>query len=214
MTDLTNGRARQSGDPMDSVSDVGEFPPNAKGRRTRRRRWYLFAVIPAMVLTIGVLLYSRGLCTMIGASSGIHIDLSSVLADASTPVHVHACVQSSCVSFTVEQMGSGGGEVCFADSCPLGRTWPEDSFQIHAPSAERNLWDPAGFPVVQVKDPSLSWLPITVRLNARDGAGNLIFDSSARVQPHMYQPNGPNCKPTVYGAAVVATRAGRLVPEP
>ena len=110
MTDLTNGRARQSGDPMDSVSDVGEFPPNAKGRRTRRRRWYLFAVIPAMVLTIGVLLYSRGLCTMIGASSGIHIDLSSVLADASTPVHVHACVQSSCVSFTVEQMGSGGGK--------------------------------------------------------------------------------------------------------
>lgn len=103
--------------------------------------------------------------------------------------------------------------MCFADSCPPGGGWAEDGFRIHASPAESNWWDPAGFPVVQVKDASLSWLPATVQLTVRDRTGNLIFDSTARVQPHMYQPNGPNCEPTVYGAAVVATRTGRLVAE-
>jgi hypothetical protein len=66
---------------------------------------------------------------------------------------------------------------------------------------------------VEVNDPSLAWLPVTVSLTMRDRAGNLMFVSSARVQPHMYQPNGPGCEPTVYGAEVVATRTGRLVPQ-
>jgi hypothetical protein len=69
-----------------------------------------------------------------------------------------------------------------------------------------------GSRIVTVNDPALSWLPVTVRLTMEDQAGNPIFDGTARVQPHVWQPNGPGCEPTVYVAGVVATRTGRLVP--
>ena len=211
MTEFTNTRERRPGEPTDSVSHAGDFQPNSRGRRTRRRRRYLFVVIPAMLLTLAVLLSSSVSCTMIGAYSGISFDLTSVLAHASMPADVHACVQSSCVSFTVEQWGTGGGVVCFADSCRRGRTWGK-GYKIHAPPAEMHSWD-GGFPVMQVYDPSLSWLPVTVRLNVTDQTGNLIFDSSTRVQAHIHQPNGPNCEPTVYQGSVVAMRTGRLVAQ-
>ena len=68
-----------------------------------------------------------------------------------------------------------------------------------------------GSRIVTVNDPSLSWLPVTVRLTMEDQAGNPIFDGTARVQPHLWQPNGPGCEPTVYVAGVIATRTGRLV---
>jgi hypothetical protein len=165
-----------------------------------------------LLLTIGVRLYARGLCTYIGADSGVQFDLTPVLAHAAMPVHVRACVRS-CVSFTVEKWGSGGLEVCYADSCPPPKPYASDWIRIHASRGEGN-WQPSGpLGAVQVIEPTLAWLPVTVRVTMTDQAGNPIFDSSARVQPHMWQPNGPGCEPTVYSAGVVATRTGRLVPE-
>ena len=192
--DLTETPERQSVDPVDSDSHAGDIPPNRKGHRNRRRRWYLLAVIPAMLLTVGVILAAEGLCTKIGAYSGVKFDFTQVLADAARPVHVRACVPSSCAYITVKKRSSDG------------------SIPIRGPGFGRD-WDAFSSGVVEVNDPSLAWLPVTVSLTVRDQAGVPIFDSSARVQPHMYQPNGPNCEPTVYGAKVVATRTGRLVPQ-
>ena len=80
---------------------------------------------------------------------------------------------------------------------------------IHA--QRQRDWEMQGIQVVQVKDPALAWIPVTVRLTVEDQEGNAIFDSSAWVRPDRYQPNGANCEPTVYTEQVVATRTGRLV---
>jgi hypothetical protein len=70
---------------------------------------------------------------------------------------------------------------------------------------------PGTTPFVRVDDPSLtSTAAVLVQLKAIDNAGAVVFDSSAIVTPRLFQPNGPNCPPTAYGASVSATRAGRL----
>jgi hypothetical protein len=192
----TNTPELHFSDPMDSDSDAGNIQSNPKRRRTRIRRWYLFAAVILVMLFLalqGLLLYSSG-CTQVAAYSGVSFDLTSVLAHAARPVHVRACVPSSCASITVKKRSSDG------------------SIPIHGPGIGRE-WDPLGSNVVRVNDSSLAWLPVTVRLTVEDQAGDPVFDSSARVQPHFYQPNGPGCEPTAYGAAVVATRNGRLVPQ-
>jgi hypothetical protein len=210
MTELTNTPERQSRDPMDSDSDTGDIRPNPKRHRTRRRRWYLFAVILAVILTLAVGLFSKHMCTAIGAYSGISFDLNPVLAHASSPVHVRACIPSSCASFTVEHWGSGGFAVCDAPKCPPLPA-PNGASAIEFIQQRQRDWEMQGILVVQVKDPALAWIPVVVRLTVEDQEGNAIFDSSAWVRPDMYQPNGPNCDTTVYTEEVVATRTGRLV---
>jgi hypothetical protein len=198
MTEVTNTSERQSSHPIDSDSDAGDIRRNPKRDRTRRRRWYLFGgvIFGVLLLTFaGVLLYARGVCTAVGADSGVSFDLSPVLAHTARPVNVRACVRNSCASITVDKPTS------------------DDLSPFHGPGVWRD-WFPRDLEgVVQVNDSLLAWLPVTVRLTVEDQAGNLIFDAIGRVRPHMWQPNGPGCEPTVYSAAVVATRSGRLVPQ-
>jgi hypothetical protein len=207
MTDLTTTPEGQSGDPMDSDSDAGEIRPDPKRPRTRRRRWYLLAVIPVMLLTLMVWAASgdRG-CTL-GAiipepETGVSFELTPFLADAAMPVHVRACVRerystwrvampkppSSCASFTVYALP--------------GREALWRKYQV-------DPWDPRG---VFIEDPPLTWeQPIAVRLTMKDQAGNSIFDSSAVVQPYTISYE-PSCYGVIDVASVVATRPGRLAP--
>ena len=214
MTELTNTPERQARDLMDPDSGTADVPPDPK-RRTRRRRRYLFALIPAILLTLTMILSMTHIsCTALGAYSGISFDLNPVLAHAPLPVHVRACIPSSCASFTVEHWGPGGFAVCDAPKCPQLPA-PNGASVIELIDAQRQRdWEMWGM-VVQVKDPALTfWRPITVRLRVSDQAGNSIFDSSALVKPHMFQPNGPGCDPTTYSEGVVATPSGHLVPQP
>jgi hypothetical protein len=169
MTELTNTPERQPLDLMHPDSNTADVQPDPKRHRTRGRHRYLFALVPAIFLTLTMILSMTHIsCTALGADSGVSFDLNPVLAHASLPVHVRACTELV--------------------RCILG---------------------------VQVKDPALTfWRPIWVRLRVSDQAGNSIFDSSALIQPHMFQPNGPGCVPTVYSREVVATPTGRLVPQP
>jgi len=215
MTELTNTPEHQPRDLMHTDSDTADVRPDPKRRRTQRRRWYLIAVVPAILLALPMLSGMHG-CTAVGADSGVTFDLTPVVAHASMPVHVRACIPNSCASFTVEQWGSGAMEVCSAPSCPplSAEPWARHYVRIHARGAEHD-WETVYILGVQVKDPALTfWRPIWARLRVNDQAGNSIFDSSALVQPHMFQPNGPGCAPTVYSAGVVATPTGRLVPQP
>ena len=215
MTEHMNTSERQSGDPMDSDSETGDIRPDPKRRRTRRRRWYLLAVTPALILTLaacGVL--RQGPCHMGGvtpADSGVtfalsRLDLSPVLAHAAMPVHVRACVRdrystlrfaepkptSSCVSLTFDQRG------------------PAFSVDGQGTDLDLDPWSPPD--VLYIKDPPVTWeVPIAVRLNV-SWANDSVFDSSAVVQPYKLEPNGPGCEPSMYTAQVVATRSGHLVP--
>src|SRR5215207_1404501 len=123
MRDLTTTPEGQSGDPMDSDSDAGDIRPDPKRPRTRRRRWFLLASIPVMLLTLMVCAAATlpgGGCTLEGIfpepETGVSFELTPFLADAAMPVHVLACVRerysawrgvavpkppSSCASFTV-----------------------------------------------------------------------------------------------------------------
>jgi hypothetical protein len=214
MTELTNTPERQARDLMDPDSGTADVPPDTECR-TRGRRRYLCALVPAILLALPMLSGMHG-CTALGAYSGITFDLTSVVAHASMPVHVRACIPNSCASFTCEQWGSGAMEVCSAPSCPplSAEPWARDYIRIHARGGEHG-WEAVDFLAVQVKDPALTfWRPIWVRLRVSDQAGNSIFDSSALVRPTMFQPNGPGCDPIVYAGGVVAKPTGRLVPQP
>lgn len=219
MKELTNTSERQSSDP-DSDSDVNGTGPKLQTRRTRRLRRYLFPpLILVGVLALTVIFISVTFCTFLGAYSGVSFDLSPVLAHASMPVHVRACVASSCVLLTVEQWGSGGIEVCWASPCPR---WlePRSAHDIRIRTRDEDGWAVVGALVVDVRDPALAppWpatvRTVTVRLNMKDQTGNAIFDSSAVVLLRRFQPNGPFCSPTVYRGSVVATSDGHLVPQP
>jgi hypothetical protein len=113
MTELTNTPERQSSERMDSDPDAGDIRPD-RGRRSRRRRWYLLAVIPVVLLTLVVIriasLPMHG-CTLVGIypepDSGVSFRLAPVLANAAMPVHVRACVPSSCASITVRNWSVG-----------------------------------------------------------------------------------------------------------
>jgi hypothetical protein len=213
---------------MDSDSNAGGIRPDGKRHRTRRRRWYLFAVILATLLTLLMILSSpRGSCTLIGiepAHSWVRFDLSSldlspVLAHAALPVQVRVCVRerystswfalpeptTTCASFTVDQRGFAiDGRGSDHDLDPLGL--PNVVLKDHD-------LDPWSLPEVMLQEPSLSWEePIAFRLNVSQ-SGNSIFDSSASVQAYKEEINGPGCPPTIYSAEVAATRSGRLVPQ-
>jgi hypothetical protein len=211
MTERTNTPERQARDLMDPDSGTADVPPDPK-RRTQRRRWYLFALIPAILLALTTILSGTRSCTALGAYSGISFDLTPVLAHASLPVHVRACIPSSCASFTVEQWGSEGFAVCDGPKCPPLPAPNGAMIEFIDDQRQRDWWI-TGILVVQVNDPELTfWRPITVRLRVSDRAGNSMFDSSALVKPHMFQPNGPGCDPTTYSGRVVATPTGHLVP--
>jgi hypothetical protein len=216
MTELTNTPERQPKDLMHPDSNRADVQPDPKRHRTRGRHRYLYALVPAILLTLTMILSMTHIsCTALGADSGVTFDLNPVLAHASLPVHVRACIPSSCASFTVEHWGSEGFAVCDAAKCPpLPAPNGASAIEIIDASRQRD-WEMVGILGVQVKDPALtSWRPIWVRLRVSDQAGNSIFDSSALVQPTMFQPNGPGCAPTVYSRGVVATPTGRLVPRP
>jgi hypothetical protein len=182
---------------MDFDSAAGDLRPNPK--RPRRRRWYLLAVIPVIAVVLTALaasrIFSGGSCHLIGFEpepySSVGFDLAPALAKPARPIHVRACVPSSCAFITVKKLISE----------PL--TGP----------GVGSDWLQLGPRYVVVKDPSLTLEPITVRVTMTDQAGNPIFDSSAQVQPQMFEPNGPGCSPTWYEASVEATYAGRLVQE-
>ena len=211
MKELTNTPERQARDLMDPDSGTA-VPPDPK-RRTRRRR-YLFALIPAILLALTMSLSVTRFCTALGAYSGVSFDLNPVLAHASMPVHVRACIPSSCASFSVEHWGSGGYAFCDGPKCPPLPEPNGASIIAFMDPQEQRHWEFQGILGVQVKDPALTfWTPIWVRLHVSDQAGNPIFDSSALVRPHMFQPNGPGCDPTTYSARVVATPTGQLVPR-
>lgn len=57
---------------------------------------------------------------------------------------------------------------------------------------------------------------VSVQLTVTDFGGRSIFDSTGDVRLHMFQPNGPDCPPTAYAAAVAATPEGQLeqLPRP
>jgi hypothetical protein len=141
-------------------------------------------------------IFSGGSCVAAGIepepASGVSFELSPVLAHAATPVDVRACVweRYSTWRFAMPKPPS---------SCASVTLYPRDS--------ESDVF---------VNDPSVTSEPIMVRLTMMDQAGNPIFDSSARVQPHIWAaPNGLTlCYPDAYDAAVVATPAGRLVSQP
>jgi hypothetical protein len=226
---------------MDSDSDSGEIRPDPKRHRARRRRWYLFVLVPAILLALTMILSGTRRCTALGASSGVSFRLNPILAGASSPVHVRACVARlgggsvpgrgfaisreqvvgtighlsigrSCAVFTMERWGSKSFALCDGPTCPQLPA-PNGAIAMEIFNTERN-WELQDSWAVQVIDPALTSTPITVSLSMKDQAGNSIFDSSAVVQPHKFQPNGPFCDPTVYTGRVIATGTGRLIPQP
>jgi len=65
---------------------------------------------------------------------------------------------------------------------------------------------------VFVDDPSIHDSgPVLVTLSI-EGSGELIDASKANVELSRMQPNGPNCPPTFYATALVATAGGGLRP--
>lgn len=209
MTDLTTTTPEgQSGDPMDSDSETGDIRPNAKRRRSRRRRWALLAAIPVMLLTLMVCAAATlpDGCTLEGIvpepKNGVSFQVAPFLVDAAMPVHVRACVRerystlrlampkpsSSCASFTVYALPDG-----------------EARWTKH----EVDPFNPRG---VFIEEPPLTWeQPIAVRLTMKDQAGNSIFDSSALVQPSTVS-YGHSCYGVIDVAWVVATQPERLAP--
>lgn len=55
---------------------------------------------------------------------------------------------------------------------------------------------------------------VKVSLTIADKHNVVLFDARATVPLHKFQPNGPNCDPTVWQAAVAPTDAGRLEIRP
>jgi hypothetical protein len=65
-----------------------------------------------------------------------------------------------------------------------------------------------------VNDPALTSLQsVEVRVVVTDH-GRSIFDSTGQAQLHKLQPNGPDCPPTAFAAAVAVTPDGRLMQQP
>jgi hypothetical protein len=190
MTELTNTPERQPKDLMHPDSNRADVQPDPKRHRTRGRHRYLYALVPAILLTLTMILSMTHIsCTALGADSGVTFDLNPVLAHASLPVHVRACIPSSCASFTVEHWGSEGFAVCDAATCPPLPA-PNGASAIEFIDASRQRdWEMVGMLGVQVKDPALTfWRPIWVRLRVSDQAGNSIFDSSAWFSPPCFSP--------------------------
>lgn len=186
-------------------------------------------MIPATLLILAVSLSSGHGCTLIGVYpdySWVSFDLSRFdlfpFAHAAMPVHVRACVgeRYSTVRFGLQQPGSACASFTIDERGPRftidGRGTDHDVDPSGLPGVllkDHDL-DPWSLPEVVFKDPSLSWEePLAFRLNVSQ-LGDSIFDSSAMGESHKDEINGPGCTPTIYSAEVVATRTGRLIPQP
>ena len=53
--------------------------------------------------------------------------------------------------------------------------------------------------------------PVRVELTIRRSDGSEVFHGTTVVTPRNFQPNGPNCAPSVWTAAVEAEGTSRLV---
>jgi hypothetical protein len=68
--------------------------------------------------------------------------------------------------------------------------------------------------VVFVDDPAIERVgPVHVTLLIETGEGKPIFDDEANVALDRRQPNGPDCPPTYYSAALVADPRSGLQPS-
>src|SRR5512132_1250146 len=127
MTELADTPQPQPPDLMETDSGTEDIRPNLKRRRSRRRRWYLRAVIPVTpVILLTLLVISIGSmhgCTLVGMDpeldSGVSFRLGPV-ANAAMPVHVRACVPSHCVSDPVKNWSVGRG---FGSDSYLEGSW-------------------------------------------------------------------------------------------
>jgi hypothetical protein len=54
---------------------------------------------------------------------------------------------------------------------------------------------------------------VLVRLSIESGSGEVSYARKAKVELSRMQPNGPNCPPTFYSTALVATVRGGLRPR-
>jgi hypothetical protein len=67
---------------------------------------------------------------------------------------------------------------------------------------------------VFLDDPSIQDSgPVLVGLSIEGGSGEVIYARKANVELSRMQPNGPNCPPTFYSTALVATARGGLRPR-
>ena len=63
--------------------------------------------------------------------------------------------------------------------------------------------------VLYVDDPSIEDAgPVTVELVIESGSGETIFEGSREVELTLKQPNGPDCEPSTFARALVASRDG------
>ena len=68
---------------------------------------------------------------------------------------------------------------------------------------------------VPVNDPLIAGPgSVSVHLTITEPNGRSIFDETTEIQLHILQPNGPDCPPTAYVAAVAATPDGQLAQLP
>jgi hypothetical protein len=176
---------------MVSDSDVKQGGPKPK-RRWIRRLWYVALVALVMLLMVAATAIYP--CTGGSISSEVTFRFMSLRDYAAPPLDVYACVESSCTLVTIE--GWQRNSVSF-------RT--QDGHSV----IDVSRWG------VTVREPMLtSSEPLIVGLNVTDQTGELVFDSTAIVEPRRLQPHGTFCPPTVYVATVVATSDGRLVQQP
>jgi hypothetical protein len=63
--------------------------------------------------------------------------------------------------------------------------------------------------VLYVDEPSIEDEgPVTVQLVIESGSGETIFEGSQDVELTLKQPNGPDCEPSTFARALVASRDG------
>jgi len=176
---------------MVSDSNVKQGGPKPK-RRWIRRLWYVAAV--ALVMLLIAAGGAIDICTGGSISSEVTFRFMSLRDYTAPPLDVYACVESSCTLVTIE--GWERNSVSF-------RTQDEHSV------IDVSRWG------VTVREPILtSSGPLIVGLNVTDQTGELVFDSTAIVEPRRLQPNGTFCPPTIYVATVVATSDASLVQQP
>lgn len=66
-----------------------------------------------------------------------------------------------------------------------------------------------------VNDPAITGPgSVSVQLTITEVGGRSIFDEASEIQLHILQPNGPDCPPTAYVAAVAVTTDGQLAQLP
>jgi hypothetical protein len=119
MTELTDNPQPHPRDEVEPDSATEDIRPNLKrhwNRRWRRYLFALFALIPAIFLTLIAIsvMRSHG-CRLVGyipdGGTTVEVDLRQVLADVPGPVVVWACLDERCV----RHVGSSDRWTYFAD---------------------------------------------------------------------------------------------------